>query len=204
MGQSYDRVAGRYEARFVDELEGKPGDRRLLEAFAASVGDPVVDLGCGPGQIGAYLGRHGRKVVGADLSFEMAKLARGRLRAAAMADMRALPFAAGRLAALVAYYSLIHLQREELSLALDEAHRVLRPGGRVLFTVHEGQGEVHVDEFLDEQVPFSATFFALDELVGVCRTAGLDVTRTERREAYPSELPTVRLYVEATRPVRVA
>jgi hypothetical protein len=56
---TYDHVAGRYEARFLDELQGKPRDRELLEAFAASVGDPFVEVGCGPGQSGAFVRRAG-------------------------------------------------------------------------------------------------------------------------------------------------
>lgn len=55
LGASHDRVAGKHEDRFLDELAGKPRDRELLDAFAVSVGDPVLDIGCGPGQIGAYV-----------------------------------------------------------------------------------------------------------------------------------------------------
>ncbi len=197
LGSSYDRVADRYEARFADELEGKAADRHLLETFAAAAGDPVVDVGCGPGQIGAYLRQRGRIVVGVDLSFQMARLAGRRLCAPVVADMRALPFT-GRLGGLVAYYSLIHLRRTDLGGALDEFHRVLRPGGRLLFTVHEGKDEVHVEAFLGEPVPFSATFFELDELVAATLGAGFEITRAERRDPHPSdELRTIRLYVEA-------
>ncbi len=41
---TYDTVACRYEDRFLDELAHKPRDRALLGAFAAHVGDPVVDV----------------------------------------------------------------------------------------------------------------------------------------------------------------
>ena len=51
--ESYDAVADAYEAAFVDELDDKPDDRARLQAFAAAVDDPVLDLGCGPGQVGA-------------------------------------------------------------------------------------------------------------------------------------------------------
>ncbi len=197
---SYDAVAARYESRFLDELHGKRRDRELLDGFAASVHDPVVEIGCGPGQVGLFVGQRGRLVVGLDLSARMARLASARLNGVVAADMRALPLATGRAGGLLAFYSLIHLRRRQLDSVLFEFHRVLRPGGRVLVSAHEGQGEVEVDEFLGEPVRMAATFYELDELVTASRGAGLEVTLAERRAPYPSEYQTFRLYVEAKRP----
>jgi SAM-dependent methyltransferase len=194
---SYDVVARKYESRFLDELAGKPRDRELLAAFSESVRDPVVEIGCGPGQIGAFVRARGRLVIGVDLSTDMARLARGRLDGAVVADMRSLPFASGRLGGLVAFYSLIHLQRAELGAVLREFFRVLQPGGRVLFSAHEGTGDLRIDRFLDEPVEVTVTYFELEELVRACEIAGLAVTRAERRTPYGDE-STVRLYVEAT------
>jgi SAM-dependent methyltransferase len=197
VGRSYDQVARSYEARFRDELAGKPRDRQLLEAFAASVGDPVVEVGCGPGQVGGYLRERGRSVIGADISPAMAELALFRLDAALVADMRSLPLRTGAVAGLVAFYSLIHVRRSEVPAVLREFERVLWPGGLVLLSAHEGQGEIQLDEFLGHAVPFAATLFELEELVRATEAAGLQVVRAERRAPYPSESPTFRLYIEA-------
>lgn len=194
-------VSGKYEERFLHELNDKPRDRELLAEFVASVSDPVVEIGCGPGQIGLYLRERGRRVFGLDASSQMSKLATARLDGALTADMRSLPLAPERIGALVAFYSLIHVRRSELEAVLKEFHRVLRPGGRVLLAVHEGHGEIGGDEFLDEPVPFVATLFELDELVNASERTGLLVTLAERRVPYPSE-KTVRLYVAAMRPER--
>lgn len=196
---TYDTVASKYEARFVDELRDKPHDRALLLAFAESSTDPVVEIGCGPGQIGAFVGARGRRVVGLDLSSNMARLAAVRLGAALIADMRELPFVTGQLGGVLAFYSLIHLRRAEVGGVLREIQRVLRPGGAVLFSAHEGDGEVVLEEFIGERVPLAATFFTLDELVDASRDAGFDVTSATRREPYESE-STLRLYVAATKP----
>jgi SAM-dependent methyltransferase len=192
-------VAAKYEDRFLDELRDKPRDRELLEAWAVAVEDPVFDVGCGPGQIGAFIRQRGRRVVGLDLSEQMARRARWRLDAALSADMRALPLDRASAGGVLAFYALIHLRRVELGAALTEFHRVLRPGGRVLLSAHQGQGELHRDTFLEEAAPFTATFFELDELVGAVRRAGLEVTQALRREPYASEGDTVRLYVEAVK-----
>ena len=196
---SYDTVARDYETRFVDELRNKPRDRELLERFTDSVGDPVVDVGCGPGQIGAFIRGRGRRVAGVDFSPQMARLALDRLDAAVTADMRALPLADQVAGGIVAFYSLIHLPRADLLPALRELRRVLRPGGRVLFSAHEGRGEVELEEFIGRAVPMIATFFELDELTTACAEAGLEVESAERRQPYSME-STVRLYVEAIRP----
>jgi uncharacterized protein len=195
---SYDSVAGAYEARFADELAGKRRDRELLDLFAASVTDPVVEVGCGPGHIGAYVRERGRVVIGLDLSFGMTRRAGGRLDSVMVADMRSLPLMSRTVSGLLAFYSVIHVRRTELDTVLLEFARVLQPGGRLLFSAHEGRGEIERDDFLEEPVPVVATLFELDELVGATHAAGLEVVRAERRLPYETESDTTRLYVEAT------
>ncbi len=200
LGPSYNQVAARYEGIFRDELAAKPRDRDLLNEFCAAAADPLIDIGCGPGQIGGYARDRGRCVVGVDLSAEMSRRAACHLDAAVVGDMRALSFAERSAGGLLAFYSIIHLRRSELAGVFGEFHRVLRPGGRLLFSAHEGDGEIEQDEFLGEPVPFIATLFRLPELVAATSAAGLEVARTERRAPYRSEHPTVRWYVEAIRP----
>ena len=196
---SYDLVAAKYEERFRNELQGKARDRELLESLAGSVGDPIVEIGCGPGQVGVFVRKRGRRVVGLDFSQEMAKLASRRLDGAVTADMRSLPLRTASVGGILAFYSVIHLRRPELESVLRAFHRVLRPAGRILLSAHEGQGEVEVAEFLGESAPISATLFELVELTKAASAAGFDIIRAERREPYPSEGQTVRLYVEGQR-----
>jgi len=195
---TYDTVAAKYEQRFIDELAGKPRDRELLLDLAASTIDPIVEIGCGPGQVGAFVRAAGHTVVGIDLSTEMARHARARLDGALVGDMRALPLAPGSVGGLVAFYSLIHLRRHEVAGALAEFHRALRPGGSLLVSVHEGEGEVYLDEFIGEPVPIAATMFSRDELANLVSDAGFQVTIAESRPPYDTEGPTTRIYVGGT------
>jgi len=160
----------------------------------------VAEIGCGPGQIGAFVRSWGRRVVGVDLSPQMARRAQVRLDGACVADMRSLPFASDAVGGVLAFYAVIHLRRAELGAALREFSRVLRPGGHVLFSAHEGTDDVELDEFLQEPVPFAATLFELDELVAATTAAGLEVTLAQRRAPYETEGKTVRLYVGARKP----
>ncbi len=76
--KSYDSVASDYAKNFQNELADKPFDRKIIEWLAERVGDwgAVCDLGCGPGQVAAYLYEKGVKSCGIDLSSEMVKEAR--------------------------------------------------------------------------------------------------------------------------------
>jgi len=197
---SYDAVASEYEATFLDELDGKPQDRAMLRDFIDATTDPIADLGCGPGQVGRFVRSRGRTVVGVDVSAEMARLASRHLDGALVSDLRHLPFAGASLGGVVAFYSLIHLPREELRVALAEIYRVLRPGGRLLLSAHEGEGLIEQQEFLGHAVPFVATLFNLDELVDATEGSGLHLTMSVRREPLETEHQTGRLYIAAERP----
>src|SRR4051794_6661184 len=110
VARAYDAVAGEYEERFLNELASKPLDRQLLDdAVRERHGGVVLDVGCGPGQIGRYLRHKRNTVIGVDVSHAMAVRAAARLAGAVVADMRSLPFREGAVSALVAFYSLIHL-----------------------------------------------------------------------------------------------
>jgi SAM-dependent methyltransferase len=197
---SYDAVASEYEATFLDELDGKPQDQAMLLDFIEATTGPIADLGCGPGQVGHFVRSRHRTVVGVDISAEMAKLASRRLDGALVSDIRQLPFGGESLGGVVAFYSLIHLPRQEVGTALAEIRRVLRPGGRLLLSAHEGRGLVEQQEFLGHTVPFVATLFSLGELTDATRKSGLNVTASQSREPLETEHQTGRLYVAAARP----
>lgn len=194
--QAYNAVATDYDERFRDELDTKPRDRELVDTLALRGSGLVLDVGSGPGHIGARIRTFGRPVVALDLSHAMATLAATRLDAAAVADMTHLPVRTAAVADLVAFYSIIHLPRSTLAAVLGEFARVLEPHGHALLSAHEGTDDVTVDEFLGHRVELAATFLTLDELIDAAHDANLTVIAAERRAPYPNEGPTHRLYVE--------
>ncbi|MCA1221314.1 methyltransferase domain-containing protein [Streptomyces sp. 8L] len=75
--ESYDRVADNYAdmvvTKGIGDIRRHPWLKASIDAFADTVGDlgPVLDVGCGPGTVTAYLAERGLDVSGADLSPRM-------------------------------------------------------------------------------------------------------------------------------------
>ena len=126
---SYDRIADRYEAVRGGDARARP----LAEALARWIepGSSVVDVGAGTGIVTAALESSGYDVCGIDLSRAMLARAAGRLPGRVVCgDAQALPFASRSVDAVTLVWVLHHVGRPEL--ALGEASRVLRPGGRIV------------------------------------------------------------------------
>jgi ubiquinone/menaquinone biosynthesis C-methylase UbiE len=200
----YDSVAEHYASEFFEELDRKPFDRELLDNFAADIlkqsGSGVVcELGCGPGQVARYLKDRGLNMRGIDLSPEMVRVA-SRLSPDiqfSAGDMLALDLPDDSLAALVLFYSIIHIQREDVTRALREMKRVLSPGGIVLLTFHGGEGELHRDEWYGEKVSIDFRLFTAAEMAGWLAEAGFADIKTVERAPYEFEHPTRRIYMFA-------
>jgi uncharacterized protein YceH (UPF0502 family) len=204
---AYDTVAGAYATRFLDELDGKPFDRWLLERLATEAGrGPVADVGCGPGQIGAYLALVGdADVHGFDLSPAMvdeARLAYPEL-SFAVADLRALPAAptGDGWALITAWYSLIHLTADELTGTVAGLAERLRPGGTLAIAVHLGGEDRHLDEWFERSVDVDFRLHDRSEVLAAVEAAGLVRLEWYVRSPNPAvEAETERLYALARRP----
>jgi SAM-dependent methyltransferase len=203
IGHTYDVVAETYADTFADELSGKPFDRDLLDSFAESVGEPVLDVGCGPaGHVTRYLADRGVRIEGLDLSPAVVTEARRRNPDLDfwVGDLRELPADESALAGIVAFYSVVHLPRAEWPTAFAEFRRALMPGGLLLLAVHGGTGETGVDGWLGHDVAIRTTLVGLDELTGMVTAAGLTVLDRHQRPPYPGEFPSPRLYLLAGKP----
>ncbi len=127
-GTSFDQVAAIY-----DQTRG--GERRgdhFADALAPwIVGPTVVELGIGTGVIAKGLQRHGIDVVGFDLSDAMMRQALGRVGSrVVVADVDRLPLSDE--CADTAYFVWVLQLVDDPIATLEEAARIVRPGGRVI------------------------------------------------------------------------
>ena len=126
---SYDRVAEEYAQRIFGELEHKPLDRPLLDRFAAKVQGlgPVCDMGCGPGHVARYLHERGVQVTGLDLSPMMVEQARCLNPGIefGQGDMLSLDIENEAWGRIVAFYSILHVSRARVAVALAAMKRAL-------------------------------------------------------------------------------
>lgn len=199
---SYDTVAAAYVEHIAGELAGKPLDRHLLNRFAEEVRGrgPVLDLGCGPGHVARYLHEQGVSVFGMDLSPEMVRHARVLHPAIefSVGDMRALEIADRSLAGALAFYSLIHLDDDEIAVALSELRRALMAEGVLLAAFHVGEETVHVDELWGHRISLDFRFLVPSRVLAQLQDAGFEVTESIEREPYPGvEYPSRRCYLLA-------
>lgn len=109
---------GRWKVRLIELAEVKPGSR-------------LLDLACGTGDLTFEGARRGAAAVGLDITSGMIELARVKPGGARVSwlvgDMAALPIAAGSFDIVTTGYGLRNTS--DLSGALADIHRVLRPGG---------------------------------------------------------------------------
>lgn len=200
--ESYDQVAEEYVARIFHELEHKPLDRLLLQHFAAEVRalGQVADIGCGPGHVARHLSTLGVDVFGIDLSPRMVELAQNLTPAVPFrqGDMTALNLPENSLGGIVAFYSIIHVPREQVASTLQGFYRTLQPGGLLLLSFHEGQQTLHWEEWWGKQVSLDFIFFDRSEIEQHLKAAGFVLEESLVRSPYEGfEVSTQRVYILA-------
>lgn len=202
---SYDTVAADYADRFQHEMSYKPFDRKMLELLVERVGEmgTICDMGCGPGQIAAYLHHLGATACGIDLSAQMVTEAKKLypdidFQQGDMLDLHKI--ADSTFAGIAAFYSLIHIQKPDLPKALSELFRILMPDGRLMLTYHVGEEVRHIDSFFDKPVDLDFIFFETADMLPLLQQAGFIMEEVIERGPYPEESQTRRAYLIARKP----
>ncbi|HET6942417.1 MAG TPA: metalloregulator ArsR/SmtB family transcription factor [Sphingomicrobium sp.] len=183
-------AAGRYFGTHADTWDSirslHVAESEVEEAIARALGDQplgrLVDIGTGTGRMIELFGNSAILSIGIDRSSEMLRLARVKLEAAGIpsslrqGDMYALPIDDG-CADTVIIHQVLHYAHSPAS-AIDEAARVLAPGGRLLivdFAAHEREElratDAHIRLGFDDET-----------MAGWFRAAGVLVDHVEHLE----------------------
>lgn len=106
--------------------------KKLVALADVKKGERALDLASGTGDIAFALAARGAKTVGLDITHRMLQLAHGKSDAVSFitGDMTSLPFQSRSFDLATTGYGLRNVP--DLTAAIDEIARVLRPGGRLL------------------------------------------------------------------------
>ena len=156
----YESMAAEYAAELDrnpwNSLYERPGMVALLPPVA---GKQVLDVGCGPGSLSAWLARNGARVTGFDASAAMVELAEKRAIPSAsfvVADLaEPLDFLADDTFDIAVAGLVLHYLRDWVA-PLRELRRVLRPDGTIVFSTHHPESDVHLAE--------SGNYFATEQI----------------------------------------
>lgn len=150
-----------------------------------------------------YLHERGAHVIGVDLSAQMIEQAR-QLNPEIeflQGNMLALDAENEAWAGIAAFYSLIHIPREEVVTALHELKRVLQPGGLLLVAFHIGMEVLHLEEWWELPVSVDFVFFPASEMQAYLQAAGFLIEDLIERPPYLGvEHQSRRAYILARKP----
>jgi ubiquinone/menaquinone biosynthesis C-methylase UbiE len=137
--EAYEKLADSYSARAPTKPHNAYYERPATLSLLGDVGGKrVLDAGCGPGIYAEELVGRGAEVVGFDASGRMVELAKERLRGRAEISHANLEEPLGWLedASFDLVVSALAMDYvEDWGAPLSEFHRVLKPGGKLVFSV---------------------------------------------------------------------
>ncbi len=178
----YDRMAGQYLA---SKGPLAATTEALLEELVAGLPPTaaVLDLGCGAGvPVTRWLAER-VAVTGVDLSAAQLALAARHVPGARLikADMTTVTFPPSSFDGVVAFYSIIHVPRQEQGRLVGRIHDWLRPGGRFLATWAIGAWEGQEDDWEGWGAPMWWSHHDAATNLALLEQAGLAIERAERR-----------------------
>ena len=177
--EGYNTIANKYLATRAK----KSSDIALLDEFMKHL-EPnakVLDAGCGAGIPVAQILSRDFNVTGVDFSEKQIELAKQNVPDATFIcqDMTEMDFPDATFDAVVSYYAIIHIPRDEHPALLRNIHRMLKPGGLALLCM--GANDLPVgteDDFLG--APMYWSHYDAETNLRLLQECGFDVIWAKR------------------------
>jgi SAM-dependent methyltransferase len=163
----------------ITEMAGDPASKEQIDRLKSRYywaeertrGGDILELGCGAGQGLGYLARTARRVVGSDVSATLVSAARAhygdRIELRCFGAEQ-IPFPDRSFDSVLLFEAIYYVP--DVAKFLREAHRVLRPGGRLLIVT------ANKDLFDFTPSPHSVAYYGVKELTELAHAAGFDVS----------------------------
>jgi ubiquinone/menaquinone biosynthesis C-methylase UbiE len=174
---SYEAIATRYLewAESVRVRERRRYTQLLVRELGP--GSRVLDLGCGPGGSTSRALANRFRVVGVDISWANVALAKAAVPNAwfVQGDMTEIQFRPHSFDGAAAFYSLIHVPREEQGKVIAHLSEWLRPGGLLTLSLGVGDHEVDMEEDWLGGLPMFWSSYSREKYRRLIEDAGFDV-----------------------------
>ena len=201
VSQGYDRVAHAY-ARLETEAAW-PRMRWLMKLLdKLEAGSAVLDLGCGSGEPADVEIAKSHQITGVDISETQIQLAREKIPTGNFihADAGSVTFPDASFDAVVSFYTLEHLPREEHESVLQRIRRWLRHGGYLLISTEASEVEGVLGEWLN--VPMFFSSFGPETVKQLVEKAGFEILETSVEEQTEGEetIPYLWIFAQSAYP----
>jgi ubiquinone/menaquinone biosynthesis C-methylase UbiE len=201
VAQGYDAIAERH-AEWAGHTRTDERERyTAVLLHALPLGARVLELGCGVGVPTTQCLAQRFAVTGVDISAQHIALARRNVPTATFvqADMAALDFPPASFDAVAAFYSIIHVPREEHPALLHDIAIWLRPSGLLVAAMGSGSTEAAVEpDWLG--VPMYFSHFDAVTNQRLVEDAGLRIISAREETADEDGVPVTFLWVVARKP----
>lgn len=175
----YNTLGRKY---YSDSLKVTPPER---ESYAKILpkGANLLEVGCGGGRDAKYFVKKGFKVTGIDASNVFIDIAKKEAPKAnfSVMDILKLDFPKESFDAIWAQAVLLHLKRKDVSKALRNMYKVLKPDGYAYINVKKGKGEAYVAEKLSGGHERFYTYFSKKEVIDLMKNQGFEIIHSSLR-----------------------
>jgi ubiquinone/menaquinone biosynthesis C-methylase UbiE len=168
----YDAIGLEYQKAYSENTAINKAVQWLTEHLNEN--DRVLDVGSGTGIVAKRLTEAGLQVLGIDNSNEMNSIARKQAPKAKFIEMnfKKLRFQESNFNAIVAFFSLLHVQKEIFKRTLQNLVSHLKTGGYFIFSMVEGniEGEEY---YMGQKMYFSS--FPREKLIEIIEYTSLEI-----------------------------